>query len=315
MNVNAVKTTRTASTQTVTATQTATGQRIRFADSALSASANLDLPFARILKTPGNTLVTSEFNQSTVNARFRDNNILTESIATQLSAVAKIGDFLINADVVANLNAEVFKQTDVVSNQYVEAQFCADPIKSVFGAASASAESTLTAAVDKIKRVEAVFSSDFSVSIPGQKVTDTSATLSAEFETVSTPNRIRDNAVGLNTITTLDVTVTEIVIFFAADLSAETSGIFVITYLVQARANLQVNGFQLSAGRVIHIDEFNTLIVPGERRRIKVQRAVHYSRIMARNQEWLLMGTPANQLGPTTSADTNNRSSRELQTL
>jgi hypothetical protein len=270
MNVTAVKTARVISNQTVTATQTASGQRIRFAELALSASANLALPFGEVLKTPS-VFLNSEFSQSTQNDRFRDNVIETESIATQLSAVAKIGDFLINADVVANLSAEAFKQTDVVSNQTVVTTFSADPIKTVFGEAGLSAEFTTVIAADKIKRVEAVFSSDFSVSIPGQKVTDTSASVSAEFETVSTPNRIRDNAVGLNTITTLDVPVTEIVIFFEADLSAETSGIFVITYLVQASADLQVNGFQLSAGRVIHIDEFNTLIVPGERRRIKVQ--------------------------------------------
>jgi hypothetical protein len=270
-STNAVKTARTASNQSSAFTQTASERRVRFADSALSASANLALPFGKILKTPGNTLVTSEFSQTTVNARFRDNEIDTDSIATQLSAVAKIGDFLITLESASQLSAEAFKQTDVVSNLIVEATCSADPIKTVFGEAAIASQFNVAVIADKIKRVEADLNTQFTVAIPGQKVTDTSSGLVSTFTTVSTPNRIRDNAVGLNTTTALAVPITEIVIFFNAALQAQATGLFIITKLVVAQANLQANGFQLTAGRVIHIDEYYTLIVPQENRIIKVQ--------------------------------------------
>lgn len=271
MSVTAVKTARVVSNQSSEFTQTASGRRVRLADSVLSTSANLDLPFAEILKTPGNTLVTSEFSQTTVNARFRDNEIDTDSIATQLSAVAKIGDFLITLESASQLSAEAFKQTDVVSNLIVEATCSADPIKTVFGEAAIASQFSVAVIADKIKRVDASIGAEFSVAIPGQKVTDTSSGLVSTFTTVSTPNRIRDNAVGLNTTTALAVPITEIVIFFDAALQAQATGLFIITKLVRAQANLQVSGFQLTAGRVIHIDEYYTLIVPQENRIIKVQ--------------------------------------------
>ena len=269
-NSIARKTARGISNQTVTATQSASGRRVRYADLALSASANFNLPFGEILKTPS-AFLNSEFAQSTLNDRFRDNAVQTDSIATQLSVVVKTGQGLVTIDAVAALTADAFKQTDVVSNQVVEAQFSADPIKTVFGAAGLGAEFTSAIAADKIKRVEAALESNFAVAIPGQKITDITGSFNTSAETVFTPNRIRDNAVGLNTTTSLSVPVSEILIFFEASMTAQASGLFVITYLVSARADLQVSGFQLTAGRVINIDDYYTLIVPQETRQIKVQ--------------------------------------------
>lgn len=278
----AVKTARTASNQNAEFAQTAIGQRLRLADSALSASANLNLPFGEIFKTPGNTLVTSEFTQTASANRIRDNLIDTESIATQLSAVAKIGDFLVTMETFSQLTAEVTKQTDVVSNQIVEATLNANAIKTVFGAGSADSKFTAVADVDKIKRVEAALNAEFTVAIPGQKVAGGVAAFESSTDVVSTPNRIRDSAVDLNTTTELSVPVIEVAILFEADLTAVATGLFVITLLVQAQADLQVTGFQLTAGRVIHIDQFNTLVVSGERRRIKV---LSEDRIIKVNQE------------------------------
>ena len=289
-STTAVKTTTTSSvfettvaTQTTTAVKTArvianaqttstvnietANSRIRFYDAAMQTDSVLSASFG-LIKTPGAVSMAAEFNQTAVNGRLRDNQSTFESIAIEIAVVVKVGDFLINLESSFEQATGAVKTTntsaaiDAVVTSSATATKTTDIVKTL------SSETTLTAASDKIKAVGAEFAVAFTQDTAAAKITVTSINASSAFTTVIPAKRIRFGTAGLNTATSI-VCEALLIVNAAAELNSAVTGIFVFDKIVRIQANLEVQGFVLSAGRVIHIDEYYTIIVPQEYRRIK----------------------------------------------
>lgn len=267
MTCDAVKTARPNAQLLTNASAVTNNTRLRFAESAISANSVLSASFG-LTKTPGAVSMAAEFNQTAVNGRLRDNQSTFESIAIEIAVVAKVGDFLINLESRFAQATGAVKTTntsaaiDAVVTSSVTATKTTDIVKTL------SSETTLTAASDKIKAAGAEFAVAFTQDTAAAKITVTSINASSAFTTVIPAKRIRFGTAGLNTATSI-VCEALLIVNAAAELNSAVTGIFVFDKIVRIQANLEVQGFVLSAGRVIHIDEYYTIIVPQEYRRIK----------------------------------------------
>lgn len=268
MSCSAVKTTDVTSTQDITATQNANGARIRFAASDLSTQATLDLAYGEIIR-PATANLSSNVSISVDNDRIRDNQISTDAIASALTAAAKVGDFLVAMDNKAQLTASAVKTADQPINLSSNAALETTPWSVQTGSASISATATLNADVEKLKRVEIALEAAFTADTTAVKTTNTSSTQTAAFTAVINPYRVRYNEITLNTTATLN-SQPQLIIYGAAQLSSEFIPVFNLQKIVRITANLEALNAVLTAGRVIHIDEFYQLLVKQETRTIKV---------------------------------------------
>lgn len=233
----------TTSAQTSAFTLTAQASRIRVGDSALSVTAS----------------------QTANNSRTRNFDTAFDSIASQLAAVARIGDGFVAVDVNATMAVSAVKTATAVSEQQVNANISAQGIATVFGNSSLNSNFTATINIERVKPVGGELSATFTQTATVRKITD----FVKNFEvtaTVSADNtRVRASSSALASTATQN-TVGDYLRLAQGTLSVNTELFVTVFSLVKAEANLQCQGFQLTAGRVIHLDPYYTYIIPQESR-------------------------------------------------
>ncbi len=171
-------------------TQTATAQVIKIADSTINSAASLSATALRIhdsgvvdcdiASTVSTTAVKQATASSSANIAFTtqiDGNAIRnaigdfDSIATQLTAVSKIGDFLIDCDVTATVSASA--EITASAN------------------ATLSTQSSVSITPDLFKTYSATASSAFAMTTVNNVVLDPVATLSSAFTQSTTGQRVR----------------------------------------------------------------------------------------------------------------------------
>lgn len=152
--------------------------------------------------------INSNFSQSTINSRTRAVGIQTDSIATQLSAVAKIGDFLIAFD--ANITSVVsaVKTTDIVSNQTAQSTLSTDADLIANGATSISSSSNVSASFDRTRDHTVDIGATVSQTTLPVKTTDSTITLNSQFNQLVETSGIIGGQANLQSIASINCVIT-----------------------------------------------------------------------------------------------------------
>ncbi len=154
------------------------------------------------------TSVNSNFTLFTDNSRTRASAITTDSIATQLSAVAKIGDFLIAFD--ANITSVVsaVKTTDIVSNQTAQSTLSTDADLIANGATSISSSSNVSASFDRTRDHTVDIGATVSQTTLPVKTTDSTITLNSQFNQLVETSGIIGGQANLQSIASINCVIT-----------------------------------------------------------------------------------------------------------
>jgi hypothetical protein len=241
----------------------AVGTRTRITDSALSANSAFSASADRF--RPADASLTVTASQTTVNTRVRDFDSDFDVIASQLSAAARVGDGFVAIDVNASLSATAIKFTDTPINLTVASTLTADSNNILTASSDISAVATITVNTDKLKAIEAILSASATITAVAVKNTVTASNLSANIavSAVNTRARLFDTALVTAASLTAQAQRNRLA---ASDLFVTTEQFASPFFLFRATANLQVTGFQLTAGRVIHLDPYYTYLIPEESR-------------------------------------------------
>jgi len=298
------------STQSAVASLSATGDRIRFAESTQSAVATVAAtggllrPGAASISAVATLSASAErtrdnefvldasavFNSSP--ERIRDPGATTISTSATLSVSAvKTTSTTVDIDGVMSFSAVANARRTTETQLETSATVSATPnltavVSSVLDTAatlevtafntvsfdlSASASATLSVDVDRIRPGAATMSA--AASIDEVTVSQTKGfelVTDAEFTLASSVTRIQPAGSGLNTAASLTV-VGNRIRFSSAELDAQFDPFYANAYrVVSAEVDLSAFVVTVTAGDVIAIDPFRTLLIPQESRQLKI---------------------------------------------
>jgi hypothetical protein len=211
-------------------TQSITPNYLRPGEAVLSSSFAVTAE-PSIIKTSAVSL-SSEFAQTSTAAKTVDPDIEFAALASQLTAVAKIGDFLIAADVIASLSADVnavFVESATLNSEFTQT---ANAIKSVTGQGSFASE--FTATTDSVKTVNIISTQTATANINVDAVKNTSG------------------VIALNATADLSADPAGTIIRIVGDLSSEATLAVSVIRIQQGNAQL-TDEFQLSAAPIAAI--------------------------------------------------------------
>ena len=182
-------------------------------------------------------------------AKLQETSADFDTIATQLTAAAKVGDFFVNADIIANLaiDPDIFKESSAdlvaVANSItvavkttstnsaltVTASMQTDNEGLIVGAANLNSEFALTATTGKITEGAAVLTANSELSTVAIKAVEAEGAAAAETQITVLSMRIRDNTADFEAVATqLTAAAKTGVSVIAADVIAELSATAVV---------------------------------------------------------------------------------------
>jgi len=265
---------------------TAAVDRIRAFASDISTQATLTSAPIKSVTAEGDfeTAITTSIDG--IRIRFAD--IDTDSIATQLSAVAKIGDFILDIDAVASLEADVSVTTGNVIVQEATSTIDCEPLRIQQLEADVNSIATLTSAPIKGVVAELEFESAFDTDIEAVKTIEATATLSGTGGFLISVRAIRNNEIDL--ISTFAQDTQGIRKRFAdatcdAVVTAETT----VSKLVSVESVINTVASISSTVRVIQIDEI-VYVVPTESREYTVFAETKEYTIKDETREYTIPG-------------------------
>jgi hypothetical protein len=204
-----------------------------------------------------------------------------EAFVTELNIVNKIGRGFVHFDSTTTMTATVRVITDQPINLTSNTSAQVQGYNIQFGQALLTTNATVTANVDKIKRVEFNAISNFT---QATNLTATRRTGQAlQSTTTVTANNVRTRATGAGLQTSATLTIQNQIVRLAnANLNTNASVLATVFSIVQFNANLQCNGFEMVAGRIVHIDTYYQIRIKPETRSLKIHEE---SRLLAIDPE------------------------------
>ena len=265
---------------------TAAVDRIRAFASDISTQATLTSAPIKSVTAEGDfeTAITTSIDG--IRIRFAD--IDTDSIATQLSAVAKIGDFILDIDAVASLEADVSVTTGNVIVQEATSTIECEPLRIQQLEADVNSIATLTSAPIKGVVAELGMESVFETDVDAVKTIEATATLSGTGGFLISVRAIRNNEIDL--ISTFAQDTQGIRKRFAdatcdAVVTAETTA----SRLVSVGSVINTVASTSSTVRVIQIDEI-VYVVPAESREYTVFAETKEYAVKKETREYTIPG-------------------------
>ena len=168
VSANVEKVVTVSSSPNITASVSATATRIKQLASTVNSQATITATAVKTTDTSSSPSIT--FTTSIDGNAVRDANSDFDAIATQLTAVSKIGDFLINADVTASLTATA--NFDASAQATLQSAFSVSVNETLFKTYEATLQTTasLTCIENVTVNPAADLSSSFSSSISGDRI-------------------------------------------------------------------------------------------------------------------------------------------------
>ena len=268
-------------------TSTATGATTKLGSADLAAEFTQTASAIKAVEASGSA--SSEFEMSTDVQRIRDNSSAFESVAAQLTAAAKIGDFLIDAAVAANLTVSVnvltgsivaidsaastsitaVKTVVVSSNVAAESQISIDAVVGVV--AEGDFESTVLLAIDAdvIKRAVVATSSTATLAAAANVTARANSSMTVNAAVVATVSRTRLVSTSISSAAQLNITAGK---------------------LASAVANLPSVSAILAVGREIRLDVY-VYRIPAETRNAKIAREIREYEIRPETRTHIIQGT------------------------
>lgn len=277
------------------ATVTVSVARVRLAAASISSQCALSVSATRIqtvtaamnvvvstqvsaIKKTGNVVdLISQFTSTCLGQRIRYAQTQFASIASNLTVAAKNATGTILLESVATLSAIAQKITDrpqTLSSQFAVTANTANSKKVGFAAALVST-ATQTTIGDRRKPAGSAMSAAFtqSTNTTNSKIIRVVVQASMVFTSTASTANSRKRLVTASINSAFAVTCNNRIVKVAtAALSSQFQSIFVITRLVRAIADLQSQGFQLTAGEIINIDPALQLKIEPETRIRKIQQ-------------------------------------------
>lgn len=308
--INPVWLRRANSTQQVTAALTANNRRVRYASSAVSTTASVtaaidnrlrEIPAALTASTSltvsadkiknatvsltasatqvtnaRKTVVTGSTQQVTASLtstvlRIKQIDSTFSAIATELVAAAKNATGTVLMESVSTVSAVVRKVTDEPQALTATSQLTCTGVNTQFGSANLTSTFTESSQEIYLRRVEVNLSTQAELTCQVSKFVGVDSSQSAETEltAASENSRIRFAQSNL-TVSTSQACDNMIVRLAQANLTTQASLEVFAGILVRVEADLLVNAFTLTAGKVINIDLYYQLTIQPERRTLLV---------------------------------------------
>jgi hypothetical protein len=140
----------------------------------------------------------SEFTSTVEQDRIRDNEIITDSIATAVFVVVKIGNVLVSAEVNSELTANGNLLLEGQSDFASEFTVIASGIVAVDGDADLSAEASVVADNFRVRFHEVTATAEFNTEVNAGKIVDNLIELQSEFSQTATATGTIDFEIDLN---------------------------------------------------------------------------------------------------------------------
>jgi len=231
----------------------------------------------------------SEFTIAIDNSRTRDNSSAFESVAAQLTAAAKIGDFLIDAAVAANLTVSgnvltgsvvaidsaasasitAVKTVVVSSDVAAESQISIDAVVGVVAEGTFESTVNLTIDADVIKRAVVAASSTATLAAAGKVTARANSSMAATASVVAALGRIRPGSSAISSAAQLNINAGK---------------------RVSATANLPAVSAVLAVGREVRLDVY-VYRIPAESRNATIAREIREYEIRQETRTHSIQGT------------------------
>lgn len=278
---------RITSNLTSTATLNSNVERIQQGSSDLSSEFTQTV--AAVLVTNSEATLAVETAATVINSRTRDTDIDMPAVASQLTAAAKIGDFLIAADVQAQLaidpvvlaagsvtiesvsivNAVAVKNVEANSSQNSEFDITAAGTSNITGESHLVAVSVITTDATKTAVAQSQLTAALSIAILGTKTVSPSVELASAFNISASAARFRDNSGVFSSV------------FAQTALAGITA---------EASANLPAISTQLAVARELRIDQY-VYIIPRETRTAVISRETRSHTIRSETRTYTIEGS------------------------
>jgi hypothetical protein len=295
-----------------TATISPTGARIRFGATALSTTATVSLTAKKY-----NGFVVNQSSQATVNAvpydftkaqaalqvqtsidptALRIKQIAADFTAfySEVTAAFKNATGTILMESTATITCDARKITDSPQYMFVNANLTAQGINTLFGSSSLSSTTAFSLTPTYLRRNESAMSVSTSLVANNVRTRGLSSTQSSQFYqfAYTETSKIVGYASTMLSASAL-VANNQILRLAQADLASEFTTPYIYAgVLVRIEADLQVNAFTLTAGRVINIDPYYQLLIARETRTLEVHRENRVIRVNSETRVNKIKGYP-----------------------
>ena len=224
------------------------------------------------------------------NSRTRDLSVTTDSIATQLSAVVKIGQGLLAFDSVCSMSVDAVLISGSVITAVTDCNLVFSAEVTAQAQADLNTESQLLASIDKLKDTPANITAVTAMSVAAIKTVSAISEMQCLTTETVINSRVRNsNNIQLSAEITQQSTGTGVKLFDAS-LSDEFTLLGTVFTLVRIEADLSVTGFVLSAGRVLHLDPYRTYQIPAETRSYRITQETRVYSIDAETRVNIIQG-------------------------
>jgi hypothetical protein len=211
--------------------------------------------------------------QTVDNTRLRDNSAAFSAFYTELTVAFKnaTGTILMESTSTVVCNGVI--TADQPQYMFSQTQMTVAGINTLFGASAVSSTTEFVLQPTYLRRNEAALSTSTSFAVPGERTrSGTSNQVAQFFAFPATDNSKITGYSAAWTSTSQMVTNNQILRLAQANLLSTTAiPLAFVGVLVRVEANLQVNGFQLTAIDVINIDLFYQLKIPSETRTLWIE--------------------------------------------
>lgn len=272
------------------ATQEVTVSKIMTATETLSSEFNIDVNAIRAVDAIADSL--SEFSQTIINSRTRDNFVATESIATQLTAVVRLAGLLVDdlSEFVVEVDAVVIRSQEILIESTTSSVVNNNRVR--YGSTSLSNEFNIVSQPTSVKEFESALSAEFTNDIDAEKNVGTFAYLEAfAFELVAavkqtvsdvdlvstssmvvTGSKTSDITLSIDNEFAVDVTavkVTDVNSSMPIEFTQSANGVIVTEIIV----NLQAFAFEVTAAVKVGDFVIDSNVVSTLSAQISVQRS------------------------------------------
>jgi hypothetical protein len=270
-----------------TATQAADVVRFRFADSSLNSTATVSVTVSKF--TGYQSTATSVSGLSIPGERIRPAAIATESIASQLTAVAKTGQGFITLEAPATLVADCSIIAENVITANISTELAAVAVKTVAVSSTLTTVSSSSIEGTTNITIDADLASEFALIADADRTGSAIALVMSAGTITATVGVIKQIQADLSVLA-FELTVGERARGTTANLTSSTQLNAVIGGVFQLRSNMQGFASQLTVGKVIHITPQLTYVIPKETWVHTIQAEDREHSILAEDREYTIIG-------------------------
>lgn len=268
-----------------TAIQTAITDRSRQSAVEISAASEMSVAVSKF--TGFESSQNSTANLSAAPGAVRPTSITTDAVASELAAVAKIGDFLVTCEVSATLvaGASIIAENEITT--ILLTQLAAVAVKSVTASVDLTTVSSSSIEGTTNITIDADLSSEFILTVDADRTGSAVALVMSAGTVTATVGVIKQNQANLSALA-FEVTLGARSRDITANLVSTSTMSAVIGGLFNNQANLQGFAAQVTVGKIIHITADATYMIQSDYRVYTVSQENRLSTVAEENRQYTI---------------------------